>query len=79
MPKLTVSELLLLNPQFLFTASIPPPAPDKDFEDLRTLVKVSDKSALPLSISNINIRLHGHRRNSRCVLQYILQFPMEIN
>lgn len=47
---------------------------------ISSLVKViSDKSALTLSISNINIRLHGHRRNSRCVLQYILQFPMEIN
>lgn len=46
---------------------------------ISSLVKVSDKSALTFSISNINIRLHGHRRNSRCVLQYILQFPMEIN
>lgn len=47
---------------------------------ISSLVKViSDKSAPTLSISNINIRLHGHRRNSRCVLQYILQFPMEIN
>lgn len=47
---------------------------------ISSLVKViSDKSAPTLSISNINIGLHGHRRNSRCVLQYILQFPMEIN